>query len=267
MRPFLLLACATLCTATAPAAQIGAGLGTYALDYARDDAEPVPTFDGGVLAGGFYSETGLFQVFYGSDAQPSAPGSDASVLGLDLLTTGAIPITTLGDDVEVTLFVPLGLNLGYRYLRAEPVSLGGASADDRQTLHLGLGALRLGGGASAAVPLEGTPLGRRLTGSAALMAGAGALSDFDPLAAGNQIGGAEADGIDVYGLHTTTLSLQGRLDGLAGTALGVTLGYTLRSARASPDELESLGDLVGVVTSGGYDRFERLHLVYVGLVF
>ena len=267
MRFIFLLGAAALSMAAAPSAQIGVGLGSYALDYARDDAEPLPTFDGSVLAGGFYSETGLFQVFYGSDVQPSAPTADASVLGVDLLTTGGIPIATVGDDVEVALFVPLGLNLGYRYLHAEAPAPGGAGADDRQTLHLALGAVRVGGGATATVPLDGVPLGQRLVGSAALMVGAGALGDFDPLAAGNQLGGADEDGIDVYGLHTTTLSLHGRLDGLAGTALGLTLGYTLRSARASPDELESFGDLVGVVTSSGYDRFERLHLVYVGLVF
>ena len=262
MRSLSLLVCAVLSTAVTPAAQIGVGLGTYSLDYVRDDAEAVPTFDGGVLAGGFYSETGLFHVFYGSESQPSG---DTSVLGLDLLTTSGIPITTVGDDVEVALFVPLGLGLGYRYLRSDLAPAGGA--DDRQTLHLGLAALRAGVGATATVPLDGAPIGRSLTGSASLALGAGALGDFDPLDAGNQLGGGEEDGIDLYGLHTTTLSLQVGLDGLVGTPLGATLGYTLRSARASPDELGSLGDLIGVVVSGGYDRFERLHLVHVGLVF
>ncbi|PAP75480.1 hypothetical protein [Rubrivirga marina] len=271
MRPCLLLLALVL--ATAPAAQVNVGAGGYAVEYALGDNAPAYTFDSDVYAAGFYSATGLFHVFYGTDVQPSAAEGDstkASALGADLASAGRLPIATLGEDVTVNLFVPLGVELGYRYFRVEPSLADGVEPDedDIETLHLGLAALRVGGGAEAEVPLEGLPLASALTGSASLTLGAGARADFDPLEASNQLGGAEGDGVDAYGLRTSTLTLQAKLDGVLGTDLGAILGYTLRTTRTDSTPLESVGDLVGVVTEASdYTQLDRLHLVRVGVLF
>ena len=164
----LALTALLLCSA-APSAQISVGAGGYSLDYAPGGGDAVYTFDSDVYAVGFYGASGLFHAFYGTDVQPTVTAGDsteATALGVDLASAGAIDIVRLGENVEVSLFVPIGIELGYRNLTVETVSADGApsSDNDGRSLHLALAALRAGGGVAATVPLTGFPLARSLQG-------------------------------------------------------------------------------------------------------
>ena len=281
MRRSLLAAVVLALAAPPAAAQLSVGVGSYTVDYAPGGAADTTfAFNSDVYSVGFYGTSGLFHAFYGTDVKPgAAPGdsTEARALGVDLATEGGVTVARLGGDgFSVALSVPLQLALGYRYLREGP-----ALPDDdapmpategaERTLHLGTAALGAGGGAAVEAPLAGLPLARRLRAAASFVLGAGVQADFDPAAIRDEIGQGglgEPGGLDAYGLRTTALSVQVGLDGVLGSDLGVYAGYTLRTSRTAMVPVESVTDLLDVVTGGGdYADLETLHLARVGLSF
>ena len=259
-------------------AQLSVGVGGYAIDYAPGGAaEAAFAFDSDVYAVGVYGTSGVIHAFYGTDVKPGAAAGDsteATALGVDLASDGGITVARLGGDgLQIKLSVPLQLALGYRYLREEPqLPEGQEPADDAvRTLHLGTAALGAGGGAAVTVPFVGLPLARALTGSASLVLGAGVQADFDPSAIRadiEEMGLEGAGGLDAYGLRSRTVSVTVGLDGVLGSALGVSVGYTYRTMRTGSDVIESAADLLDVATGDGeYADLETLHLARVGVTF
>ncbi len=235
-----------------PAGAQSFGIGVGGVEAPYPLAAGTADFNSDVYVAGFYGRGTYLQGFIGTDQQPGVLGDSASVrlVGADLFTGGNPSVVRIPGDLPVRIFLPVRLGASYRY-----VDVKDPLVSRSRTGHIGEGTLGIGGGVGLDIPAALTAGLGSVFAEAAYVVSAGVLADFqrsepEPLA-----------------VRAGTLSLGLRVINLAGSRLGASVGYTLRTSGRS-GRLDTGGDFIEAITSsGGLTDYETMHLVRAGLAF
>ncbi len=184
-------------------------------------------------------------------AESVAEGTGLGAAGFVSLAVGPVvrPVT-IGEETRASLLLPIHIDLGYQYLQpAQPAS----GADGPETFHIGRFGVGIGLGAEVVHAFAAGPASE-VGAVATVVVSPGLMSDFS---------GTPFE--PAYGQRTVALDVELRATRVAGTDVGVAVGYSRHVTRWSPAGLGEGADVLDSVTADGFVDQSRFGLFRLGV--
>ncbi len=260
---------ATPAPSTAPSLTVGYLNTDFA--YAADTTTAY-AFDESLYALMLSWQQGSLTLSYGTRAADSTgaqPGDTTAArpelrtIGASLWVGGDVYLFRKFFGVPLSVFVPIRFNASYRYVAVEDTVGAPAGGSGPPTLHLLGSGLGLGGGARFAFPVGPSFLKNNLVLEASYVWAPGVISNV-----GEDFGIERPEQIlNEWKLRwATDLDIELQWKGLLGGKVGVTAGYTLRTASRSAARPESFGDVVDAfLDRGDFVQVTDQHVFRVGI--
>jgi hypothetical protein len=167
--------------------------------------------------------------------------------------------------LPVSAYIPIRINLNYRYLSIDQTE-GGSSTDDGMEVsriadaeaptaqHLGTAGLGAGLGARVRIPTQFPVIGNNLVVRGSLVIVPGGYADL------------QQNFETIYMSRTRDLNFEVKLEQLLGGNVGVTLGYTRRTLNRTPMQPESFSEALDTVLGEGeLLTVSRQNVIRVGI--